>query len=196
MPAKKKKIGLFFGSFNPIHVGHLIVAQYMQQFTNLTEVWFVVSPHNPLKEKSSLLDDNQRLQMVNIAIDDNYTLKASNIEFSLPQPSYTVNTLVHLQEKYPNNEFALILGEDNLENFTKWKNYESILENHSLYVYPRTGYDGGKLKTHKNVVITEAPEVQISSTFIRNAIKNKKDIRYFLHPKVWAYIDEMNFYKK
>lgn len=191
----KKTIGLFFGSFNPIHIGHLIVAQYMQQFTALNEVWFVVSPHNPFKEKSSLLDDNQRLQMVNLAIDDNYNLKASNIEFSLPQPSYTVNTLAHLQEKHPDKEFALILGEDNLQSFTKWKNFEHILLNHTLYVYPRMGYDGGELKTHKNVIITDAPEVQISSTFIREAIKNKKDIRYFLHPKVWMYIDEMNFYK-
>lgn len=196
MAKKNKKIGLFFGSFNPIHIGHLMVAQYMQQFTDLNEVWFVVSPHNPLKEKKSLLDDNQRLQMVNIAIDDNYSLKASNIEFSLSQPSYTVNTLAHLQEKHPDKEFALILGEDNLEGFTKWKNYEHILNNHFLYVYPRTGYNGGDLKSHKHVVMTHAPEVQISSTFIRGAIKNKKDIRYFLHPKVWAYIDEMNFYRK
>lgn len=189
-------IGLFFGSFNPIHVGHLVLANYMASFTDLEQVWFVVSPHNPLKVKTSLLDQNHRLQLVNLAIESKSEFKSSNIEFGLSQPSYTVNTLAHLKEKYPKHTFSLILGEDNLESFTKWKNYEYILEHHKLYVYPRPGANSGDLKAHKQVVMTEAPLMDISSTFIRNAIKAGKDVSFFLHPDVWQYIDEMNFYKK
>lgn len=190
------RIGLFFGSFNPIHVGHLVLANYMASFTDLEQVWFVVSPHNPLKVKTSLLDQNHRLQLVNLAIESKPEFKSSNIEFGLSQPSYTVNTLAHLKEKYPKHTFSLILGEDNLESFTKWKNYEYILEHHKLYVYPRPGSNSGNLRTHKQVVMTEAPLMDISSTFIRNAIKARKDVSFFLHPDVWQYIDEMNFYKK
>lgn len=189
-------IGLFFGSFNPIHVGHLVLANYMSAFTDLEQVWFVVSPHNPLKVKNSLLDQNHRLQLVNLAIESKPEFKSSNIEFGLSQPSYTVNTLAHLKEKYPKHTFSLILGEDNLESFTKWKNHEYILENHKLYVYPRPGSSPGDLKAHKQVIMTQAPLMDISSTFIRNAIKAKKDVSFFLHPEVWQYIDEMNFYKK
>ncbi len=189
-------IGLFFGSFNPIHVGHLVLANYMASFTNMEQVWFVVSPHNPLKAKASLLDQNHRLHLVNLAIESKPEFKSSTIEFGLPQPSYTVNTLAHLKEKHPGHTFSLILGEDNLESFTKWKNYEYILEHHQLYVYPRPGAESGGLKDHKNVVMTEAPLMDISSTFIRNAIKSRKDVSFFLHPDVWQYIDEMNFYKK
>ena len=189
-------IGLFFGSFNPIHVGHMVLANYMASFTDLAQVWFVVSPHNPLKEKSSLLNQNQRLHMVNLAIGDNHKLKSSNIEFSLSQPSYTINTLVHLKEKYPQHTFSLIMGEDNLQSFTKWKNYEEILKNHKLYVYPRPNSNSGDLKSHPNVIMTEAPLMDISSTMIRQAIKDKKDVSFFVQPAVWQYLDEMSFYKK
>lgn len=175
------RIGLFFGSFNPIHVGHMVLANYMASFTDLEQVWFVVSPHNPLKEKATLLNQNQRLHMVNLAIGDNDMLKSSNIEFGLSQPSYTINTLAHLKEKYPNHQFSLIMGEDNLESFTKWKNYEEILKNHKLYVYPRPNSNSGELKTHSSVIMTEAPLMEISSTMIRHAIKNKKDVSFFVH---------------
>jgi nicotinate-nucleotide adenylyltransferase len=190
------RIGLFFGSFNPIHVGHMVLANYMASFTDLEQVWFVVSPHNPLKEKSSLLNQNQRLHMVNLAIGDNDKLKSSNIEFGLSQPSYTINTLAHLKEKYPQHTFSLIMGEDNLESFTKWKNYEEILKHHKLYVYPRPNSNSGDLKSHPNVIMTNAPLMDISSTIIRQAIKEKKDVSFFVPQAVWQYLDEMSFYKK
>jgi nicotinate-nucleotide adenylyltransferase len=189
-------IGLFFGSFNPIHLGHMVLANYMSSFTDLEQVWLVVSPHNPLKEKASLLNQNQRLHMVNLAIEDCDFLRSSNIEFDLPQPSYTVNTLAHLNEKFPQHTFSLILGEDNLESFTKWKNYEVILKRHKLYVYPRPNCNSGELKNHPNVILTDAPLMDISSTMIRSAIKAKKDVSCFVPNKVWQYMTEMNFYKK
>lgn len=189
-------IGLFFGSFNPVHVGHMVLANYMVSFTELEQVWFVVSPHNPLKEKSSLLDQNQRLHMVNLAIGDSPKLKSSNIEFNLSQPSYTINTLAHLKEKFPQHQFSLIMGEDNLQSFTKWKNYEEILKNHQLFVYPRLNSEPGDLKHHKKVVMTEAPLMEISSTMIRQSIKTKKDVSFFVPTPVWEYMDEMHFYKK
>lgn len=190
------QIGLFFGSFNPIHLGHMVLANYMASFTDLEQVWFVVSPHNPLKEKASLLNQNQRLHMVNLAIGDSNLFKSSNIEFDLPQPSYTINTLAHLKEKYPQHTFALIMGEDNLQSFTKWKNYEVILEQYKLYVYPRPNCNSEELKKHPNVIMTEAPLMDISSTLIRNAIKAKKNVSFFVPQQVWTYMDEMNFYKK
>jgi nicotinate-nucleotide adenylyltransferase len=190
------KIGLFFGSFNPVHIGHMAIANYMAEFTDLQQVWFVVSPHNPLKKKSSLLADQQRLHMVRLAIGDNNKYKASNIEFKLPQPSYTVVTLAHLREKYPQHEFALILGADNLESFPKWKNYEHMLEEYELYVYPRPEASGGQLRTHPKVKWTEAPYMDISSTFLRESIKQKKDIRYFIPAPAWEYLKEMHFYEK
>ncbi len=190
------KVGLFFGSFNPIHVGHLILANYMLEFTELERIWFVISPHNPLKEKKTLLADNHRLQMVRLAIGDHTKMKASNIEFKLPQPSYTVNTLAHLADKFPDHSFSLIMGEDNLNSFHKWKNFEFILEQYKIYVYPRLGADGGKLKKHPAVQFTEAPVMEISASFLREAIKNKKDVRYYFPPAVWEYIKEMHFYAK
>lgn len=189
-------IGLFFGSFNPIHVGHMVLANYMASFTDLEQVWFVVSPHNPLKEKSSLLNQNQRLHMVNLAVDDSNKLRSSNIEFGLPQPSYTINTLAHLKEKYPQHCFSLIMGGDNLESFAKWKNYEEILKNHKIYVYPRPNTYFEEFKNHPNVIITEAPLMEVSSTMIRRAIKDKKDVSFFVPRAVWQYIEEMHFYKK
>ncbi len=189
-------IGLFFGSFNPIHVGHMVLANYMTAFTDIEQVWFVVSPHNPLKEKATLLHQNQRLHMVNLAIGDNDAFKSSSIEFGLSQPSYTINTLAHLKEKYPQHQFSLIIGEDNLESFKKWKNYEEILKNYILYVYPRPNTNPSDLKHHPHVIVTDAPMMDISSTMIRNAIKNRKNISFFMPLEAWKYLDEMNFYKK
>jgi nicotinate-nucleotide adenylyltransferase len=196
MNTTTKKTGLFFGSFNPVHVGHMILANYMLSFTDIGEIWMVVSPHNPLKEKLSLLDQNHRLLLVTLAADDHPHIKASNIEFGLPQPSYTINTLTHLREKYPQREFALILGQDNLCTFHKWKNYEEILKDHDIYVYPRHNALACELEKHPRIKITGAPMIGISSTFIREAIRDKKDVRYFLPPKVWEEIDIMNFYRK
>lgn len=174
----------------------MILANYMVQFTDIEQVWFVVSPHNPLKEKSSLLNQNQRLHMVNLAIADNPLLKSSNIEFNLPQPSYTINTLAHLKEKYSSHQFSLIIGEDNLESFPKWKNHEEILKNHKLYVYPRPNTNSEPLKNHPKIVFTNAPMMDISSTFIRQSIKDHKNMESFVPQGVWQYLDEMNFYKK
>jgi len=190
------KIGLFFGSFNPVHIGHMVIAQYMAEFTDLEQVWLVVSPQNPLKPKATLLPDVHRLALVRQAIGYYRKLKASNIEFKLSRPSYTINTLAYLNEKHPQHTFALILGNDTLETFNKWKNYEQILAEHELYVYPRKGSTGGSLLRHKNVKVADAPLVEISASFIRNAIKNKKDVRYMIPEAVWEYIKEMNFYRK
>tara|TARA_B100000674_G_C37835746_1_gene912767 strand:- start:450 stop:1049 length:600 start_codon:yes stop_codon:yes gene_type:complete len=198
-----KKIGLYFGTFNPIHVGHLIIANYMADYTELDEVWLVVSPQNPLKKKETLLKDHHRLSLVRIALEDNTKLMASNIEFDLPIPSYTINTLVHLKEKYETYEFHLIMGEDNLRSFHKWKNQEEIINNHKIFVYPRVlteqEMEDNSIEfssfNHSNVIRCQAPIMKISSSFIRKAIKNGKDVRYLLTPEVFKYVDEMNFYK-
>ena len=191
------KVGLFFGSFNPIHIGHLALANYFTEFTDLQQVWFVVTPHNPLKAKATLLNDYKRLELVQLAVEEFPKFQISKIEFELPQPNYTVHTLAHLNEKYPGYEFALIMGEDNLENFEKWKNYEVILERYSIYTYPRPGYTTPeKYTNHPNVHIANAPVLEISSTFIREAIKNKKDIRFYLPEKVWKQIDDYHLYAK
>jgi nicotinate-nucleotide adenylyltransferase len=191
------KIGLYFGSFNPIHIGHLVIANHMVEHSDLDKVWFVVTPHNPFKKKSSLLDNYQRLEMVYRATKDYDTLSPSDIEFNLPQPNYTINTLVHLEEKYPDYEFCLIMGEDNLKSFHKWKNYELILENHDVYVYPRLSE--GKIETqfdgHKKIHHVDAPIMELSSTFIRKSIKAGKNVKPMLPEHVWEYLDEMNFYK-
>lgn len=193
-----KKVGLFFGTFNPIHTGHLIIANHMAEYSDLEEIWLVVTPHNPLKKKNSLLDNHHRLEMVYKACETYEKLKPSNIEFDLPQPNYTVNTLAHLQEKYPTNEFSLIMGEDNLKSFHKWKNSEVILENHEIYVYPRiaAGTVDVKFKNNPRIKKIDAPIVEISSTFIRRSIKNSKNVRPLLDEKVWEFIDLMNFYRK
>jgi nicotinate-nucleotide adenylyltransferase len=191
------KIGLFFGSYNPIHVGHMIIANHMVEFSDLEEVWFVVTPHNPFKKKNSLLADHHRFQLVVEATEDYDKLKASNIEFGLPQPNYTINTLVYLCEKYPQHQFNLIMGQDNLYSFHKWKNHEEILKNHELYIYPRitTEKEVPTLLNHPKVHLIDAPIVEISATFIRNSIKENKNVRALLPYKVWKYMDEMNFYK-
>ncbi len=190
------KIGLFFGSFNPIHNGHMVIAGYMAEFSDLSQVWMVVSPHNPLKPAGSLLQDHHRFEMVRIAIGDYRKLKASKIEFTLPKPSYTINTLAYLHEQHPNDEFVLIMGSDNLSTFKKWKNWEQIIEHHEIYIYPRPDADGGELKTHKKVKLIDAPLMQLSSTFIRKAIHDKKNVSYMMPESVANYVDEMNFYKK
>ena len=191
------RIGLYFGTFNPIHVGHLTIANYMVEFSDLDEVWLVVTPHNPHKKKSTLLDDHHRLTMVKIAVEDYPKLKASNIEFDLPQPNYTVNTLVHLGEKYPDHTFCLIMGEDNLKGFHKWKNYEIILAGYPIYVYPRIseGTVESEFTEHYGIIRVDAPIMELSSTFIRKNIKEGKNIRPMLPDAVWKYLDEMNFYK-
>lgn len=192
------KIGLYFGTFNPIHVGHLIIANHMAENADLDQVWLVVTPHNPLKKKETLLDDYHRLEMVHLATVDFPKLKPSDIEFKLSQPNYTVNTLVHLEEKYPNHVFSLIMGEDNLKSLHKWKNHEVILQNHEIYVYPRISSEAENLdlKNHPKIHLIDAPIVEISSTFIRKSIKEAKNIQPLLPQKVWEYIDHNNFYKK
>ncbi|MCA5005379.1 nicotinate (nicotinamide) nucleotide adenylyltransferase [Sphingobacterium bovistauri] len=189
-----KKIGLFFGSFNPIHVGHLIIANYMANFTELDEVWFVVSPQNPFKEKKSLGNMYDRLEMVNLAIEGSEKLRASDIEFNLPQPSYTIDTLVYLQEKYPKKDFVLIMGEDNLAGLQKWKNVDIVLRDYKIIVYPRPGYDGGELKNHPSVTMTDTPVMELSSTFLRQAIKENKNIKFFTPDKVVEFIDKKGLY--
>ena len=192
------KIGLFFGTFNPIHIGHLTIANHIVEYSELDQVWFVVTPHSPFKKKKTLLDDYQRLEMVYQATKDYSTLKPCDIEFNLPQPNYTINTLVHLQEKYPDHDFSLLMGEDNLKSFHKWKNYDVILENYSLYVYPRisNGSVEHQFKNHPKINKINAPIMEISSTFIRHSIKAGKNVRPMLPDSVWKYLDEMNFYKK
>lgn len=191
------KIGLFFGTFNPIHIGHLALANYILEHSDLQELWLIVTPHNPHKVKKTLLDDYQRLHMVHLATDEYPKLKPSSIEFSLPQPSYTVNTLAHLKEKYPEKAFTIIMGEDNLKSLPKWKNYQVILEDYTVMVYPRIapGEVAPALINHPNIIKINAPIIEISSTMIRDGIAAGKDLRYFLHHKVFEYIEEMGFYK-
>jgi nicotinate-nucleotide adenylyltransferase len=197
-----KKVGLYFGTFNPVHVGHLIIANYFANNTDLNEVWFVISPQNPFKEKQSLLEDHHRLAMVQRAVEDNPKLKASNIEFDLPKPSYTVFTLQILRERHKDKEFCLIMGEDNLHTLHKWKNCDYIMENFEIYVYPRVRASAGDEKDtndfadRSNVHIHRgAPIMNLNATHIRELIKNKKDFRYLLTEPVYKYVDEMNFYR-
>ncbi|TXK50808.1 nicotinate-nucleotide adenylyltransferase [Pontibacter qinzhouensis] len=189
------KVGLLFGSFNPIHVGHLLLANYMATNTDLNTVWFVVSPQNPFKQSNTLLHEFDRLHMVSLAIGDNPDLGVSNIEFQMPKPSYTIDTLTYLQEKYPSYEFVLIMGEDNLAGFPKWKNYESILNYHRVYVYPRSGSATTDLTTRlPNVTFVKAPVLDISATFIRDCIRQGKSVRYMLPDEVAAYIKVHKLY--
>ncbi len=188
------KIGLFFGSFNPIHIGHLIIANTMATTTDLEQVWFVVSPQNPFKKSKNLLHEFDRLDMVERAIADNSRLKANNIEFSMPKPSYTIDTLARLQEKYPQHTFVLIMGEDNLEQFANWKNYDKILEYFGLYVYPRPGAVYSAHKEHTNVRLIEAPLLAISATFIRESVRQNRSIRYMVPEPVEEMIVRKKFY--
>jgi nicotinate-nucleotide adenylyltransferase len=199
---RMNKVGLYFGSFNPIHIGHMAIAGYMTEYAGLDQVWFIVSPHNPLKKKETLLADHQRLHMVNLAIGDNDKLKACNIEFKLPVPSYTIDTVTYLNEKYPKDIFALIMGEDNLYTLHKWKNINELINKCKLYIYPRS--DSKKpssalldqILSVADISQMPAPLMNISGTFIRDGIKNGKDMSYFLPKNVWQYIKEMHFYEK
>ena len=193
-----KKVGLYFGTFNPIHLGHLVIANHMVEFSSLDEVWFVVTPQSPFKVKKTLLDNNHRYQMVYEAVKDYPKLKPSTVEFNLPQPNYTINTLAVLSENYEDTcSFSLIMGEDNLKGFHKWKNYEVILEEYSIYVYPRvsSGTVEHQFKDHPKIHKVDAPIMEISSTFIRNNHKLGKNIKPLLPAVVWKYMDEMNFYR-
>jgi nicotinate-nucleotide adenylyltransferase len=194
-PSSKLKTGLFFGSFNPIHVGHLIIANFMATFSGLNEVWLVVSPHNPLKLKSGLANMYDRLEMAKLATENAPQIKVSDIEFKLPQPSYTIDTLTYLHEKYPEKEFVLIMGADNLISLKKWKNYEILLQNYQIFVYPRPGAAISEWENHPSITITATPEMEISSTFLRKAIKDKKNIQFFVPDAVLEFIEKKNMYR-
>lgn len=182
------KIGLFFGSFNPVHTGHMIIANIMAEHTDLQQVWFVVSPQNPLKSSKSLLHEHDRYAMVEQAIIDNYRLRVSDIEFRMPRPSYTIDTLAYLTDKYPDHDFKLIIGEDNLKSFPRWKNHQVILDAYGLYIYPRPGSVSSEISHHPNVKWVEAPLLDISATFIRRCLKANKSIKYLVPKPVEVFI--------
>ena len=188
------KIGLFFGSFNPIHTGHLIIANHVINFTFLKQVWFVLSPQNPLKLSSSLLNEYHRLHLIKAAIDGENKLQASTVEFQLPKPSYTVDTLSYLKEKFPTYEFGIILGSDSFYNLTNWKNYEVILRNYPLYIYKRHGFQIKNI-LEANLTILKAPLLEISSTYIRELIKTGKSIRYLVPDTVKEEIERNSYYR-
>ena len=189
------QVGLFYGSFNPIHIGHLIIANLVKETTNMNEIWFIISPQNPFKKNKNLLHEFDRFDMVKIAISDDYKFRAIDIEFTMPKPSYTIDTLILLQEKHPNKNFHLIIGEDNLASFPKWKNHKQILENFNLIVYPRKGIFKSELIHHQNVQLIETPEIDISSTLIRKLIKAEKSIKYLVTDQVELFIQKKGFYK-
>lgn len=190
------KVGLFFGSFNPVHTGHLIIAEHVAGLEGVDQVWFVVSPHNPFKEKASLAKDYDRLHLVHLAIDDNPRLRASSVEFHLPQPSYTVDTLTHLKEKHPNHEFFLILGSDALSTFHKWKNAEFLLDNYRFCIYRRPGAeDPGPYAEHPAFRWCKAPLLDISASYIRDCIRHGRSIRYLVPDKVFNFLEETTMYK-
>lgn len=189
------KVGLYFGTYNPVHIGHMAIANYMLEYTEIDHLWFVISPQSPYKTHKKLLDNYQRLEMVYRAIAYDTRLKASNIEFKLPRPSYTVDTLTYLKEEYPDHEFYLIMGSDNLMTVRKWKNSEILLSDYKLLVYPRPGFDHENYQPHPNIQIVNAPVMEISSSFIRKAISEGRDVRHFLPLKTYEYLSEMHFYE-
>ena len=189
------KTGLYFGSFNPIHIGHMAIANFMIEFSDLEQLWFVVSPHNPLKEKKTLLKDYHRLEMVQLAVEDDDRFRASDIEFKLPTPSYTIDTLVYLEERNPGREFQLVMGADGLRTFHKWKHANLIVEKYHRLIYPRPGVDMDSVSKLGNASVVSAPLMEISSSFIRNAIKEGKDIRHLVPAKAYQYMREMHFYE-
>lgn len=190
------KVGLFFGSFNPVHIGHMIIADYMVEFTDLEQVWLVVSPHNPLKPKSTLAPDYDRLHLVRLAIGDHPKLRASDIEFHLPKPSFTVDTLAFLREKYPDKEFTLIMGGDNLVSLPRWKNYEFLLQRYRIFVYRRPQYEQTELVDHPNVHVFKAPLLDISASFVRECRQAGKSIRYLVPDSVYQYLETSHLYRK
>lgn len=189
------KIGLFFGSFNPIHIGHLIIANYMANYTELDKVWLVVSPQNPFKKYGDLVNTYDRLEMAKLATDNSDSIKVSDVELKLPQPSYTIDTLTYLKEKYPEHEFAIIMGSDNLASLHKWKNYKLILRDYRVFVYPRPGYENAELASHPSVTITMTPQMELSATFIRKSLAEGKNIQYFVPDPVLQFIDSKSLYK-
>jgi len=190
-----KKIGIYSGSFNPIHHGHLMLASYLVTFGELDELWLLVSPQNPLKPKAELLDDQHRLEMASLAVGDDHFIKVSDVEMHLPRPSYTINTLQHLSEQYPYNQFVFVCGMDSLQNLDKWKDYEKILNNYNIVVFPRRGYDGGELINHPSVRVVETPIIELSSTFIRNCIADNISVRHFMPENAYNYLMNNNLYK-
>ena len=188
------KIGLYFGSFNPIHIGHLIVASYVANHTEMQQVWFVVSPQNPLKPSSVLLNEYHRLHLVNLAVEDDLRLKASEVEFKLPRPSYTIDTLTYLQEKYPQHEFSIIMGSDSFQNLPRWKNFEQLVKNYPFIIYKRPGFDVTDT-LNASVTVLHAPQLEISATEIRDNIKSGKTIRYIVPDKVREEIEQNSYYK-
>jgi nicotinate-nucleotide adenylyltransferase len=190
-----RKTGLFFGSFNPVHTGHMVIANFMATQTDLDEVWMIVSPQNPLKNKQSLARDHDRLHLVRLAIGDNVHLRASDVEFSLPQPSYTVDTLIYLREKYPDREFVLIMGGDNLGTLHKWKNYEILLRDYQIYVYQRPQYELGELADHPSIHLWEAPLMQISASYIRRCLQEGLSVQYLVPDAVHEYLEGSGLYK-
>lgn len=190
-----KKIGIYSGSFNPIHHGHVMLANYLVEFSDLDELWFVVTPQNPLKKKFDLLDDTERLKMVQLAIGDDPRFRVSDIEMHLPRPSYTINTLTVLSEQYPDCRFVFICGMDSLQNLHQWREYQKILDDYELLVFPREGYNGGELVHHPSVTILKTPILEISSTFIRKSILEGRDVRHFMPGRVYEYLHEKRFYQ-
>jgi nicotinate-nucleotide adenylyltransferase len=190
------EIGLFFGSFNPVHIGHLALAEYMLENTILEQVWFVVSPHNPLKVKETLLDGNHRLEMVHLAVDEDKRFRVCDIEFRMPRPSFTIDTLIRLSEKYPSHSFSLIMGEDNLDSFHKWKNASLIAEKYHRYVYPRHNTSADDPGKHKNITLVNAPRIEISSSLLRRMMMEGKSVRYFLPAAVYEYLERTGYYTK
>lgn len=189
------KIGLFFGSFNPIHIGHLVIANFMATQTDLDRVWLVVSPQNPLKPKKTLARDHDRLHLVRLAVENNPKLRASDVEFGLPKPSYTIDTLAYLSEKHPEHRFVLIMGGDNIATLDQWKNYEQILAGYEIYVYRRPAYELGALAQHPHVKVFETPPLDISATYIRDCLKAGKSVRYLVPDAVWEYLENGKMYR-
>ncbi len=192
---KKKKIGLFFGTFNPVHIGHMAIANYFVAYSDLDQLWFVVSPHNPLKNRNDLLADYHRLHLLELAIGDSNLFRVSNVEFNMPKPSYTIDTLTYLHEKYPDYELVLLLGSDNLDSLHKWKNYQVILDQYQLYVYPRNQFKPEDSVYRDYIRLVDAPQMEVSSSFIRKAIRDGKNVSFFMPEPVARYVNEMNFYQ-
>lgn len=188
------KIGLYFGSFNPIHIGHLIVASYVANHTDTQQVWFVVSPQNPLKPSSVLLNEYHRLHLVHLAVEEDLRLKASDVEFKLPRPSYTIDTLTYLQEKYPQHEFSIVMGSDSFQNLPRWKHFELLVKNYSFIIYKRPGFEVTETWNAKHILLN-APLLQLSATEIRENIRTNKTIRYLVPEKVREEIERNSYYK-